>query len=98
MEELENLDDSEDIPSSICIFPPDHDDNTDEDSGEEDSVNINNLPGNQLTAEAEVIESEAAENSDSTASQNEPDESTDSEDNIPLSRLVKKEYENRLPL
>lgn len=53
---------------------------TDEDSGEESVISINNLPGSQLRAPAEInVPNEEIENS-----------SSDSEDNIPLSELARK--------
>lgn len=57
LEEAEKLETSE-IPDGIVIFPPENanDENTDEDSGEEDNVVLNNLPGSQLLAEAEFLE------------------------------------------
>ena len=55
---MEKLDSDPNIPEhiDITIFPPDNsnNDNTDEDSGEEENVNINNLPGSQLRVEAEL--------------------------------------------
>uniref|UniRef100_A0A6P7FX29 PiggyBac transposable element-derived protein 3-like n=1 Tax=Diabrotica virgifera virgifera TaxID=50390 RepID=A0A6P7FX29_DIAVI len=54
LEEIEKED--IDVPDSIAILPPENanDDVTDEDSGEEDNVDIENLPGCQLRAECQV--------------------------------------------
>jgi len=76
LEEAENLDvNDEQIPSEIIIFPPDNNHLTDEDSGDEDTVDISNLPGGQLRADAEV-------NFENTES--------DIEDDLPLSHFVKR--------
>ncbi|KAF2881459.1 hypothetical protein ILUMI_24711 [Ignelater luminosus] len=50
IEELEN----EQLPDDVVIFPPEdaNGENTDEDSGDKDLVQISNLPGSQLRAEA----------------------------------------------
>ncbi|XP_044763683.1 piggyBac transposable element-derived protein 3-like [Coccinella septempunctata] len=84
---LEDIDDGE-IPQEcqINILPPlnCNNDLTDEDSGEENLVSIDNLPGSQLLAEAKL----KAINSDSD----------DEEDNIPLKFLQissKKYQKNR---
>lgn len=56
LEEIEADDDAA-IPDKITIFPPDNaneDGETDEDSGDENVVDINNLPGSQLRAEVEA--------------------------------------------
>jgi hypothetical protein len=55
IEELEE-DDSVEIPDSIVILPPENcnADVTDEDSGDENQVNLNNLPGSQLRAPGEA--------------------------------------------
>lgn len=87
---LETLEDADDEFSSkgevqIILQPPINacGDLTDEDSGDEDVMNINNLPGNQLLSEAEIVISE-------NDSDNEEDE-----DDLPLSSLrliLKKNY------
>lgn len=71
------------IPTSITIFPPDNANGaiTDEDSGEEDDVCIDNLPGSQLRVQAEL-------NFDEPARQEDTEESSDEEDNLPLSHFV----------
>ncbi|XP_050302783.1 piggyBac transposable element-derived protein 3-like [Anthonomus grandis grandis] len=53
-EELELGDDA--VPTEIVIFPPENDDITDEDSGDEGNVDINNLPGGQLGDNAEFMD------------------------------------------
>ncbi|KAJ8972824.1 hypothetical protein NQ314_000021 [Rhamnusium bicolor] len=56
LEELEK-DDVTDFPEQIVIFPEknaNEDCDTDEDSGDEDFVDVENLPGAQLRAEVEV--------------------------------------------
>lgn len=75
LEELENPDIPE-IPDEIVILPPDNanDPNTDEDSGEEDDIVVNNLPGAQLRAEAHVVF----------------EDEWDSDDEKPLSELVER--------
>jgi len=46
--------DEEGVPGEILIFPPENNELTDEDSGEEDDVLLQNLPRSQLIAHAEV--------------------------------------------
>nr|CAH7741965.1 unnamed protein product [Callosobruchus chinensis] len=60
MTEIENNNNDDDealIPDGIVVLPPVNatDYNTDEDSGDENEVNINNQPRSQLMTEAEVI-------------------------------------------
>lgn len=47
LEEIENIDDGDEIPDEIVILPPTNcnADLTDEDSGEEENVALDNLPG-----------------------------------------------------
>lgn len=66
------------------IFPPDDGEVVDEDSGEEDSIVINNLPGAQLRSEAEVVLHVTKSNSD-----------YDSEDNLPLPHFAKRQKVSR---
>ncbi|XP_036327532.1 uncharacterized protein LOC118740145 [Rhagoletis pomonella] len=56
IDELEKLDDETPFPRNITIFPPDNANAeiTDEDSGDEEIVTLNNLPGSQLRASAEI--------------------------------------------
>ncbi|KAK9702541.1 Transposase IS4 [Popillia japonica] len=71
------------LPTSITIFPPDNAQGeiTDEDSGEEDEVCIDNLPGSQLRVRAEL-------NFDEPTRQENTEDSSDEEDNFPLSHFV----------
>lgn len=59
MHELEE-DDSAQVPDHITIFPPENinENDTDEDSGDENLVELDNLPGAQLTAEVEIGQAE----------------------------------------
>lgn len=77
LQEVENLS-SEDQPDEIYILPPENCNNdvTDEDSGEENNVDLYNLPGAQLLSEA-VVNSAF-------------DEEYDSEDDICLAQLAKR--------
>lgn len=54
---------------SVYISPPDNGSITDEDSGDEDTVTLANLPGNQMTAAAEIKESPPTTNVQSFQSQ-----------------------------
>nr|CAI5845233.1 unnamed protein product [Callosobruchus analis] len=77
LNEIETIDDVERIPDSIVIFPPDNanDPVTDKDSGEEETVVIDNLPGSQLRAECEFSKY---------------DQQWDSDDERPLSNFAKR--------
>ncbi|KAK9704389.1 Transposase IS4 [Popillia japonica] len=68
-------------PLNIGILPPNNacDELTDEDSGEEDFVSVNNLPPSQLLANAEIINADVGES----------DSDSDPEYNTPLARLRK---------
>ncbi|KAI4469575.1 helix-turn-helix psq domain [Holotrichia oblita] len=61
--EVENVDEVSNIPDAIILYPPENanDYNTDEDSGEEDNVVLNNLPGSQLRGNVEVFINEDEE-------------------------------------
>ena len=75
-EELEN-DETANFPEEIIIFPPENandDCDTDEDSGDENIVDINNLPGAQLRGNVELRKP--------------PEEHWDSDDEKPLSTFV----------
>lgn len=56
MLEIEKLDDESEVPGEIVIFPPENstEDQTDEDSGEEDTVSLSNLPETQLRTVATI--------------------------------------------
>ncbi|CAH0560088.1 unnamed protein product [Brassicogethes aeneus] len=74
LEELEN-DSTPDFPTDIIIFPPENANencDTDEDSGAEDDVVPNNLPGVQLRAPAEIEVDVVG------------DDDADSDDDLPL--------------
>lgn len=93
LEEADKLDSISEIPKNIVIFPPDNanQDLTDEDSGEEDDIQINNLPGSQLRAEAEVLESVHELNDLPSVSHiTAESEIWDSEDDLPLSVYISK--------
>ncbi|XP_050308063.1 piggyBac transposable element-derived protein 3-like [Anthonomus grandis grandis] len=70
----------------MAVLPPvnANEYNTDEDSSEENEVDINNLPGSQLMAQVEVI----FENKGSNQTTVESD--FDSDDNLPLSTFLTK--------
>ncbi|XP_057660717.1 piggyBac transposable element-derived protein 3-like [Diorhabda carinulata] len=77
---------------SLTIMPPKNscEEVTDEDSGDEDHLDINNLPGSQLLAEAEIFEPNVEE--DVNISLPSDSGSDDNEENLPLSdvkRLLK---------
>ncbi|CAH1963883.1 unnamed protein product [Acanthoscelides obtectus] len=86
MAETENIDDDELIPDTIAVLPPvnANEYNTDEDSGDENEVDINNLPGSQLMTEVEVV----FENKGSNQTTVESD--FDSDDDLPLSTFLTK--------
>ncbi|KAK9736996.1 hypothetical protein QE152_g11088 [Popillia japonica] len=87
LDERENLDvedDQDHTPINLVIFPIEtaNEDHTDEDSGDEELVDLNDLPGSQLQAPVEIIDSsETNENSDSD---------TDPDADVPLSVLCRK--------
>nr|CAH7764837.1 unnamed protein product [Callosobruchus chinensis] len=70
--------------NEVIVFPPDDGEVTDEDSGEEDNVVINNLPGAQVRTLAEVVLPNIEDVSD-----------FDSEDDLPLSRFGKRQQVSR---
>nr|CAH7764628.1 unnamed protein product [Callosobruchus chinensis] len=81
MEVVENTNlDSDFIPDEIIIFQLADGGVTDEDSGEEDNVVINNLPGLQLRTLTEVVLQNTENASD-----------FDSEDELPLSRFLRRQ-------
>ncbi|KAK9723443.1 hypothetical protein QE152_g19214 [Popillia japonica] len=65
-----------------------NEENTDEDSGDEDMVDTNNLPGSQLRSEVEVF-SNGGELESSQAEYLSSD-NFESEDDLPLSLLIKR--------
>ncbi|KAK9720494.1 hypothetical protein QE152_g22033 [Popillia japonica] len=82
---LEEGDELVENVDSVTIFPPNNAcaDQTDEDSGEEDSTNLNNLPGTQLQAPAEIN----LRNIDDQDPNQTSDDDFSSDDEIPLSVL-----------
>ncbi|KAJ8930473.1 hypothetical protein NQ314_016700 [Rhamnusium bicolor] len=56
LEEVEYIDDENRLPDVVVLFPPinTNDDVTDEDSGDEDNVVMDNLPGSVLNSQAEA--------------------------------------------
>lgn len=65
LEELEQ-NEEEEVPDSIVIMPPENcnAEVTDEDSGDEDFVLLQNLPGSQLRAPAEVEHGDSSDDND----------------------------------
>nr|CAI5868144.1 unnamed protein product [Callosobruchus analis] len=81
-----------DSPSDIVIVPPENanNENTDEDSGDEDDVILDNLPGSQLLAEAEVLHDSTAADTEVSA------DGFDSEDDLPLSTFGTRVVESKV--
>nr|CAH7742668.1 unnamed protein product [Callosobruchus chinensis] len=77
LNEIETTKNIQDIPHNIVIFPPDNanDPITDEDSGEEENVVMDNLPGSQLLGECEFSNY---------------DQQWDSDDEKPVSNFVQR--------
>lgn len=94
MEEIDNIDNVADIPNEIILFPPDNANeyNTDEDSGDENDVVLNNLPGSQLRGIVEVSMGKNQE--DRKESEDVIDDVTvdnwNSDDDLPLSTFVQR--------
>lgn len=86
---------------SVAIMPPLNycEPVTDEDSGDEDTVNISNLPGSQLRAEAELFESSQSTRYQVKAPMKMDTGESDDEDNLPLSvirsRIIEKRPESQ---
>ncbi|KAI4463131.1 hypothetical protein MML48_4g00005195 [Holotrichia oblita] len=85
LEEIDNLDDDAQLPDLVVLFPTNNAnaENTDEDSGEDDDVIIDNLPGSQLNAPVVAVYNQKE------------DDSYDSEDDVPLSHFAKKAFEKK---
>nr|CAI5859413.1 unnamed protein product [Callosobruchus analis] len=81
-----------DSPSDIVIVPPENanNENTNEDSGDEDDVILDNLPGSQLLAEAEVLHDSTAADTEVSA------DGFDSEDDLPLSTFGTRVVESKV--
>lgn len=87
LEEIENIENVTDIPDEIILFPPTNANeyNTDEDSGNDENVSPNNLPGSQLMADVEFsMRENRRENSIDSI------KDWESEDELPLSNFVAK--------
>ncbi|KAK9752400.1 hypothetical protein QE152_g4220 [Popillia japonica] len=86
--ELEHIDDEINLPDNIVIFPPENanEANTDEDSGDEDLVDINNLLGSQLRSEVEVLNN--GDELESSQAEYLSLDNFDSEDDLPLSLFI----------
>lgn len=75
------------MPDTITIFPPEKctGDSTDEDSGDENSVMLNNLPGSQLRVEAIIAGNDTSDDDDE-------------EDDVALAQLSKRpRMDNPIP-
>lgn len=97
--EIENLEDDLQVPDGIAMLPPitANDYNTDEDSGDENVVDINNVPGSQLMAEAEAIFDHLDEDTLISDMQEPVDEEYNSEDDLPLSHFQKRLKKHKKP-
>ncbi|KAI4460763.1 hypothetical protein MML48_5g00016168 [Holotrichia oblita] len=87
--------DEEFIPKEIVIFPPEIANNceTDEDSGDDDFVDINNVPGSQLRAPEKNVTRSNNEHFNVNVEGLELDQHSDlveDEDDLPLSVLAKR--------
>ncbi|CAH1964623.1 unnamed protein product [Acanthoscelides obtectus] len=96
LHEIENLDDDELIPDTIAVLKPvnANEYNTDEDSGDENEVDINNLPGSQLMTEVEVV----FENKGSNQTTVESDFDSDDDLCLPFLRKNDQNYQNQITL
>ncbi|CAH2016298.1 unnamed protein product [Acanthoscelides obtectus] len=96
MVEIENIDDDELIPDTIAVLKPvnANEYNTDEDSGDENEVDINNLPGSQLMTEVEVV----FENKGSNQTTVESDFDSDDDLCLPFLRKNDQNYQNQITL
>ncbi|CAH1977589.1 unnamed protein product [Acanthoscelides obtectus] len=96
LEEIENIENSEDLPDGIIITPPDDfSDNTDCDSGDEDSNDPDHLNSNQLSAQAEYYFMDTERRSQNeTVIEGVAGIEWDEEDNLPLAYFASHfEYE-----
>ncbi|XP_017472568.1 PREDICTED: piggyBac transposable element-derived protein 3-like, partial [Rhagoletis zephyria] len=74
---LEDDDEILENATGITIFPPENEEVTDEDSGDENVVDINDLPGLQLRAPAEINLNRRVDDSDFS-----------SDDDLPIAQLI----------
>lgn len=95
LQELEDPDTIAAPPDGIVLFPPDNanDENTDEDSGEEDFLTLNNLPGSHLRAEAEVFYDNGTPTDNGECSKE--DIQWESEDDLPISTFLSKKRSSK---
>ncbi|CAH1956597.1 unnamed protein product [Acanthoscelides obtectus] len=95
MAEIENIDDDELIPDTIAVLPPvnANEYNTDEDSGDENEVDINNLPGSQLMTEVEVVFENKGSNQTTVESDFDSDDLC-----LPFLRKNDQNYQNQVTL
>lgn len=84
MEEAEHIEDGANLPDALVVFPPvnANDDVTDEDSGDDENVIMDNLPGSLLDSQAEPVFYADVVNIGEEGSE-------DSDDDIPLSTFMK---------
>ncbi|XP_050296361.1 piggyBac transposable element-derived protein 3-like [Anthonomus grandis grandis] len=82
LEEVENIDNEIPSPDAIVILPPTNANGyvTDEDSGDDDQVTMNNLPGSFHNSEAEPVFKATSQAIDGNE-----DNLDDSNDDVPLS-------------
>ncbi|CAH2015253.1 unnamed protein product [Acanthoscelides obtectus] len=95
LEEIENIENSEDLPDGIIITPDDFSDNTDCDSGDEDSNDPDHSNSNQLSAQAEYYFMDNERRSQNeTVIEGVAGIEWDEEDNLPLAYFAShSEYE-----
>ncbi|KAK9688123.1 hypothetical protein QE152_g35772 [Popillia japonica] len=87
--EFDHIADEIKVPDNIVLFPPKNgtDENTNENFGNGNMVDINNLPGNQLRSEVEVFNNgDELESSQAELSS----DNFDSEDVMSLSLFIKR--------
>lgn len=92
LEEIEHLDDNASVPDALVVFPPTNanEDVTDEDSGDDEYVVMDNLPGSILQTEAEPVFNRDVDNSNrNDINAHGEDTNDDSDEDIPLSHFMK---------
>lgn len=82
---MEHIDDENRLPDSVILFPPfnANDEVTDEDSGDDENVVMDNLPGSILNSQAEASFRTDRNNHNTLSSD------SDSDDNVPLAQFCK---------
>lgn len=85
LEEIEHLSDDNSIPDALVVFPPvnANEDVTDEDSGDDEFVTMDNLPGSLLQTQGEAVFNNDVGRNYSGASDDESD------DDIPVATFMK---------